>query len=155
MKKGKSSLLFHEISAGGVVVKKEKNKLAIVVINRHDMKDWTLPKGHQEKGESLQQTAIREVLEETGVKAVPAHYIGTFNYSVKGLKNGAPNQINKTVHWFLMNYIDSKLIEPNREVEKIKWVPIDKSFSFMSYNNDRDIIKKAIKIIKLNPDLYI
>lgn len=53
MNKNNQPLLFHEISAGGIVVRQDKNQHAIAVIRRNDMNDWTLPKGHQEPGESL------------------------------------------------------------------------------------------------------
>jgi len=52
--------IFHEISAGGVVIKQVKGTFKVLMIHRNQMNDWTLPKGHQRKNESLQETAKRK-----------------------------------------------------------------------------------------------
>ena len=132
----------HEISAGGVVFKFENNDYKIAVIKRNKMNDWTLPKGHQEDDESLQETAIREVFEETLIKANITEYIGSFSYSVE-----EDNKIFRTVHWFLMKYDNSSTKKSDNEIKFVKWLSINKDFSFMTYKNDLRIIKKAIKII--------
>lgn len=146
MRKNSQSQLFHEISAGGIVVRcTKKGKCAIAVIKRSDMNDWTLPKGHQERNESLQETAIREVFEETRIRAVPVLYLGSFTYFVVGrTKKGVPRRIHRTVHWFLMKYKKSRLRRLDREVERVLWVSVNEDFSFMSYKNDQAMIKKAI-----------
>ena len=78
----------------------ENGIASVVAIDRVAVKDTSLPKGHQEPGESLQQTAIREVLEETGFRAKPVEYLGEFTYEVKNDANKKITMV--TVHWFLM-----------------------------------------------------
>ena len=139
--------IFHEISAGGIVIKKERGIVKVLIIHRNQMNDRTLPKGHQEKGESLQETAIREVKEETGILALPQKYLGKFTYKVTDKKK---NIIYfRTVHWFLMTCQDKKLKKKqDKEILQVLWKPFNqKTFQFLTYQNDRNVLKKARKII--------
>ncbi len=142
--------IFQEVSAGGVVFKKAGNKIQYAIIERAAMKDRTLPKGHQDFNESLQDTARREVLEETGFKANPIEYIGKFLYIVKNKEN--KKIIIRLVHWFLMEYEGGTGLTPNNEVKRVLWVPLDYDLSRMSYDNDRRIVRLAVsrlgKILK-------
>lgn len=95
----KNYKLFQEISAGAVCVTEQDDQIKIMTIERGKMKDKSLPKGHQEPGESLQETAIREIFEETGYKIEPIFYLGVFTYTVKS--ETVKTIVLRTVHWFL------------------------------------------------------
>jgi len=139
--------IFHEISAGGIVIKRERGIVKVLIIHRNQMNDRTLPKGHQEKRESLQETAIREVKEETSILALPQKYLGKFTYKVTDKKK---NIIYfRTVHWFLMTCQDKKLKKKqDKEILQVLWKPFNqKTFQFLTYQNDRNVLKKARKII--------
>jgi len=139
--------IFHEISAGGIVIKRERGIVKVLIIHRNQMNDRTLPKGHQEKRESLQETAIREVKEETSILALPQKYLGKFTYKVTDEKK---NIIYfRTVHWFLMTCQDKKLKKKqDKEILQVLWKPFNqKTFQFLTYQNDRNVLKKARKII--------
>lgn len=139
--------LYQEISAGGVVIKKIKGKNCCLVIHRNQMNDWSLPKGHRKKNESLQETAIREIKDETGIIAKPIRYLGKFTYSVSAEQKEIV--FLRTVHWFLMKYKSGKLRRKrDREVDKVIWAPLEKDLSFLTYDNDRKFIRKAIKALK-------
>lgn len=143
----KNFKIFHEISAGGVVINKEQQVVKVLIIHRNQMNDLTLPKGHQERGESLQETAIREVKEETGILAVPQKYLGKFTYKVVDKKR---NIIYfRTVHWFLMTCQNKKLKKKqDKEILQVFWRPFNKkTLQSLTYQNDRNILKKAQKII--------
>lgn len=85
------------ISSGGVIIYRGKVLLLYKFIqNRYDA--WVLPKGTVEPGETLEQTALREVGEEAGVQARIMSYLGSTKYSFRGQNN----IINKEVHWYLM-----------------------------------------------------
>jgi len=140
--------IFHEISAGGVVINKEKRSVTFLMVHRNRMDDNTLPKGHQEKGESLQETAIREVKEETSILAVPQKYLGKFTYKVVDRKR---NIIYfRTVHWFLMLGLSKKLNrKPNREISRVLWRPFNqKTFQLLTYQTDKNLLKKTKKLLK-------
>lgn len=143
--------IFHEISAGGVLIKRKNSELFFAIIERKAMEDCTLPKGHQEANENLQQTAVREVLEETGFKSAPVDYLGKFTYSVKN--DDKKIKTIRTVHWFLMVHRSGKKIAPNSEVKKVKWTPIKTNYDFMTYQNDKMIVGRAIKKLIKNPRL--
>ncbi|MCL5733822.1 MAG: NUDIX hydrolase [Patescibacteria group bacterium] len=147
MKKTVLYKMFQEVSAGGVVVRLVKDKPYFVVVERAAMKDVSLPKGHQDSGESLQQTAVREVVEETGFTATPLDYIGEFTYKIKNDQKKII--IIRTVHWFLMRYDKGRAIKANEEIKKVRWLPFDTGLKFMSYANDRGIVKEAAKKVKI------
>lgn len=139
--------LYQEISAGGVIVKKIRGKDCCLVIHRAQMNDWSLPKGHQEKNESLQETAIREVRDESGITTKPTKYLGKFTYSVTD--ESIKSIFLRTVHWFLMRYKSGKLRKKkDKEVDKVIWVPLDGDFSFLTYDNDRKFIKRAKDVLR-------
>lgn len=141
--------LYQEISAGGVAVKKKDDKYHLVVIEREKMNDYCLPKGHQDEGESLQETVKRELEEETGFKTKPLVYLGVFTYSVKN--DEKKRIIMRTVHWFLMEIVGGEAIKPNEEVRAVKVLPIDSDFSFLTYDNDRMFIKRAREALEKLP----
>ena len=134
--------LFQEVSAGGVVFRKQGNSIEYAIIERAAMGDRTLPKGHQDPNVSLQDTAKREVLEETGFRTNPIAYIGKFAYSVKNEEK--KKFVIRLVHWFLMEYEGGETIKANEEVKKAIWVPLSYDISQMSHENDRGIVRRAV-----------
>ncbi|HCO18254.1 MAG TPA: NUDIX hydrolase, partial [Tissierellales bacterium] len=84
-----------EVSSGGVVVFGN----TILLLKKYNG-DWVLPKGRLEKGETFKTAALREVLEESGVKGEVIEYIGEVNYKYKNLRED--EVVYKTVHWYLM-----------------------------------------------------
>jgi 8-oxo-dGTP pyrophosphatase MutT (NUDIX family) len=137
--------LYQDVSAGGVPVIVEDGVPKFVAIDRVVIKDTSLPKGHQDEGESLQQTAVREVLEETGFKAEPVEYLGEFTYEVK-------NEVHKkitmvTVHWFLMIVKSGKPRKANGETKQVRLLPLDSDLSILTYENHRMFVEKAKKVI--------
>ncbi len=87
--------MIEEVSAGGVVV--FGNTLLLL---KKFNGDWVLPKGRVEKDEDIRETALREVLEESGVRAEIMRYIGMVHYTYKNIKGD--EMVFKTVHWYLM-----------------------------------------------------
>ncbi len=129
-----------EISAGGVVVFGN----AVLLLRKYNG-DYVLPKGKREKGESLQDTAEREVLEEAKVKARVLEYIDKIQYQFHHPRM-KDERVHKTVHWYLM---ESKSIEcsPQREegfVEAI-FVHWDKVAALARYEDEKRIIEKALQ----------
>ena len=84
-----------EISSGGVVIFGN----ALLLLRKYNG-DWVLPKGRVEEGEKLHTAALREVYEESGVKAEITQYIGRINYHYRNIKED--KMVSKTVHWYLM-----------------------------------------------------
>ena len=122
-------------AAGGVVFRRTpKGKVRVLVVHRPQYDDWTPPKGKADKGESPEETAIREVLEETGYRCRIVAPLGPTRYRVQG---GV-----KEVHWFGMRPLpDSPGFTKNSEVDQVKWKSPRKLADKLSYDQDRELIQ--------------
>jgi len=118
-------------AAGGVVVR--DGEVALVHRPRYD--DWTLPKGKLDSGESFEQAALREVEEETGLRAHLVRELPAINYDV----NGRP----KVVRYWLMEVDDDGQFVPNDETDELRWVPLDEALRLLTYDRDRELVASA------------
>lgn len=139
-----------EISAGGIVFKKDGSKIQIAFL-LDPYKKWTFAKGHPlNRNESLETAAMRETREELGLKKLRVvEKLGKIDLWFK--KKGV--LIHKPVHYFLMQAPSGAKLFPQKK-EKIfqaKWVDINKSIEFSGYKNIRPLLKKATLIIKKQP----
>ncbi|NLW23398.1 MAG: NUDIX hydrolase [Tissierellia bacterium] len=133
--------MLKEVSAGGVVIFGN----AILLLKKFNG-DWVLPKGRVKENEDIEEAALREVFEESGVKAEIVRYIGKVNYTYRSLINN--QTIDKTVHWFLMKTNSMESVPQKREgFAEASFVHIDKSADMVRYDDEKKVIKKAIKLI--------
>nr|WP_272879083.1 NUDIX hydrolase [Clostridium sp. Cult2] len=134
-------MVVEEISAGGVVIFGN----AILLLKKFNG-DWVLPKGRVEKDENIREAAIREVFEESGVKAEIIRYIGMVHYTYKNIKGN--ETVFKTVHWYLMkaNSMESIPLKKEGFIEAT-FVHKDRVKDIVKYNDERKIIKKVLKLI--------
>ena len=138
-----------QTSAGGIVYKKEDGKI-LWLITQHSMhKGWVFPKGlvGDKKEEVLEEAALREVEEEGGVKtkivhARPVKVVYKYIY-----KNQA---IEKTVYYFLMEYISGDPKDHDWEMMDAKFVHIDEVRSTLTFQNDKDAFEKALKLFEID-----
>ncbi|MEE0331851.1 NUDIX hydrolase [Bifidobacterium angulatum] len=128
-----------EYSAGGLVFD-AKGRVAIIA--RHSRSghlEWCLPKGHIEKGETPQQTAVREVHEETGILGEVIDSIATIDYWF----TGTSQRVHKLVHHFALRQIGGNLTvdgDPDHEAEDAIWVDFKDLDDVLSYPNERKIV---------------
>lgn len=137
-----------EVSSGGVLYRVRKGTLEVALILRltpEGKKIWCLPKGKVEKGETLVQTAVREVREETGMKGEIVKKLGSINYWFYSPKDNF--KVYKTVHFYLMNYISGNPKDHNWEVQDVKWHKVEDVLNYLNYDSERDIARKAGKIL--------
>lgn len=135
--------MIEETSSGGVVIFGN----TILLLKKFNG-DWVLPKGRIEKDESIRDAALREVLEESGVKAEIVKYIGMVHYKYKNAKKN--EMVYKTVHWYLMktNCMDCTPQKKEGFVDA-KFVHIDKVKELVRYKDEKKIILKSLKMMKL------
>ncbi|MDI3313258.1 MAG: NUDIX hydrolase [Mycobacterium sp.] len=139
----------HEISAGGLVVdgidRPRKEQLAVVIgrVDRRGRMLWSLPKGHIEVGETAEQTAIREVAEETGIRGRVLAALGRIDYWF--VTNG--RRVHKTVHHYLMQCSGGELCEEDLEVAEVAWVPLEELPSRLAYADERRLAEVADELI--------
>lgn len=135
-----------QFSAGGIVIKKENNKIFILISQHSQHHGWVFPKGligdHIE-GESKETTALREVEEETGAKGKIVKALTPVAYWFVLEKE----KIRKTVYYFLMEYIGGDITKHDREMEAVEWLPIEKVAKRLTYESDKQVWQEAIKIL--------
>ncbi len=131
-----------EFSAGGVVFKKEDEKVYILLIRVK--KRWSFPKGNIERNEKKEEAALREVKEETGIEAEVIDYLGDIEYwyYLEGFK------IHKFVYYYLMEYKSGKITPQKEEIDEAKFVELEKCYEILSYDKDKNILKKAEEKLK-------
>lgn len=134
-----------ETSAGGVVVDRGEHGPRVAVIarrNRAGRVEWCLPKGHPEGTETLEETAVREVAEETGIQGRVLAPLGTIDYWF----SVTDKRIHKVVHHFLMEAVGGRLTienDPDAEAIDVAWVPVDQLDARLSFANERRIAGAA------------
>ncbi len=131
-----------EISAGGLVVDVVSTEPQALLISRYDRRGrliWSLPKGHIESGENSQQTAIREIQEETGIVAEVLDPLGEIDFWF--MADG--RRIHKTVHHFLLVAVGGALSAEDPEVEFVEWVALSAVRDRLAYADERDLLDKA------------
>ena len=127
------------VSCGGVVIHDGKVLLLYKNQNGRYM-GWVLPKGTVEPGETYQQTALREVKEETNSDAEIVKYIGKTQYTFRGNED----IVSKTVHWYLCA-ADSFYSKPQREefFEDSGYYKYHEAYHLLKFSNEKAILEKA------------
>jgi len=100
---------------------------------------WTLPKGTPDPGESTEQTALREVAEETGLEVRIVAPLPSIEYAF--VQDGT--RIEKTVHYFLMEPTGGDLSRHDHEFAKVRWVLFDEAPALLSFQTERDLVAAA------------
>jgi ADP-ribose pyrophosphatase YjhB (NUDIX family) len=126
-----------EISFGGVVVR-DGEVLVIAPAGRPEV--TTLPKGRGQPGESEQETAAREVREETGVEARIVERLGNVEYWYR--RSGL--RVFKTVGYYLCDYVSGDTADHDDEVDDARWMPLERARTELSYPGERRIIERAL-----------
>lgn len=127
----------YESSCGAVVYRKIQNEIRYLLIKNKRSAHWGFPKGHIEMGETKEDTALREVLEETGLHI---EIIDGFECQSKYKIQG---KIEKIVSIFVATTSDTNTIIQQEEIEDYIWLTYDKANSLLKFENDKNIFKKA------------
>jgi 8-oxo-dGTP pyrophosphatase MutT (NUDIX family) len=134
-----------EFSAGAVVVRRLKGRWWLAAIRPGGKPEgvWALPKGQISPGDSAAATALREVIEETGVEGSLEAKLGDIRYvyTWKG------ERVFKVVSFFLVRYrrgrIDDVAPQFRHEVTEARWIPLDEVSDYLTYKSEREMAEKA------------
>ncbi|WP_298122603.1 NUDIX domain-containing protein [uncultured Aurantimicrobium sp.] len=132
-------------AAGAVLWRTIGNDIHVLVIHRTGHKDVSLPKGKVDPGETLPQTAVREIREETGIKVSLGVPVGATEYVM-------PNGKNKFVQYWAAE-VTTKAIQkskfvPNDEVAALEWLPLASARGELSYEPDKEILDNFAALVK-------
>jgi 8-oxo-dGTP pyrophosphatase MutT (NUDIX family) len=135
-----------EFSAGGIVIKKEKESFSVLLCQHSQHHGWVFPKGligDTHRNESKEETAIREVKEECGVdaKIIKALTPVVYWYQFEGEKR------KKTVYYFLMEYLGGDINKHDEEMEKVEWLPLSQVDDRLTYPSDKKVWHEARRLI--------
>jgi 8-oxo-dGTP pyrophosphatase MutT (NUDIX family) len=130
-------------SAGGIVIRQHEERPQIVLGKRKRDRDgvtWSLPKGTPDGAETHEETALREVTEETGLDVRIVAPAGAIQYFF--VQSG--KRIHKTVHYFLMEPVGGDLAGHDHEFDEVRWFDLADAEQIMSFPTERDLVARAL-----------
>lgn len=107
---------------------------------------WGLPKGTPDAGESLEQTALREVSEETGLQVEIDRKVGAVEYWFASPQGG--HRVHKWVHHYLMRPTGGSVDDHDHEYDTVVWMPVEAALRTLSYPNEANIVRQAVAMIE-------
>ena len=130
------------VSAGGLVIRAVGGQPEIVVGRRKRERDgyvWSLPKGTPEEGETREETALREVREESGLEVRILSYFDAISYSF--VRTG--ERIEKTVHYYIMEAIGGSFEQYDKEFDELRWVRMDQAVRLLDFQTESGLVQRA------------
>lgn len=137
----KPAILKNQVSSGGVIFRRHNNAIEIAMVAIKKGNVWCLPKGLVDNNETPEETALREVSEETGLRGRIIEKLGKITYWYYIKEDNA--KCRKTVYFFLMEYELGDFADHDWEVDTVSWFEIDKAIKQAKYKGEREMIKKA------------
>jgi len=133
----------HMVSAGGVVYRRGRDGIEVVLCGRRDDGVWGLPKGAPERGESLEGAALREVGEETGLRVSVREPLGSIRYQFTRGEGGV--RFEKTVCHFLMRVSGGSVEDHDEEYDRVRWFPAEEALRLLTFRNEAEVVRRALR----------
>jgi 8-oxo-dGTP pyrophosphatase MutT (NUDIX family) len=137
-----------QISAGGVVYRRQNGTTEIVLISVGTPSRWQLPKGLINAGESPEAAALREVREETGITSRLREPLERIEYWYYGQSRGQRVRFHKVVHFFLFEFQSGNTADHDHEVNEARWVKIEQAPAFLAFKNEQKIVSQARTVLQ-------
>jgi len=110
-----------------------------VLVHRRMPRLWALPKGTPNAGEKLEETALRETREETGLQVELEEPLRSINYVfVRGR-----TRFHKTVHFYLMRPVGGDLSQHDHEFDEVRWLQLEEALEMMTHATERSVVEEA------------
>ena len=130
-------------SAGGVVHRSVDGETEILLVHRRVPVLWALPKGTPDSGETIEETALRETREETGIEVEIEAPLSSIRYFfVRGT-----TRFHKTVHFFLMRPIGGAIELHDGEFDDVRWAPVGEALALMNHATERSVVERAVALL--------
>ena len=130
-------------SAGGVIHRSSGDLIEVVLVHRRKPGLWALPKGTPDSGETLEETALREAREESGLQVEIEEPLRAISY-VFVRRNV---RFHKTVHFFLMRPVGGALEEHDAEFDEVRWIQLEEARELLSYPTEKLVLERAAEIL--------
>lgn len=131
-------------SAGGVVHRVRDGRDEILLVHRRSPPLWALPKGTPDAGETVEETAIRETREETGIVPEIEERLRSIRYFfVRG-----QTRFHKTVHFFLMRPVGGAIEDHDAEFDEVRWTDVSEALAIMTHATERSVVEEAVTLIE-------
>jgi 8-oxo-(d)GTP phosphatase len=125
-----------KVAAGGIVM---NDKAEVLMVHRAHYDDWSFPKGGVDKGETIEQAALREVREEAGLECKIIRQLSSSRY-VYLTRKGESRP--KVVHYFLMTITGGQPFADGLETDQTVWCSLEEAAKRLSYQGDKDILQE-------------
>lgn len=130
-------------SAGGVVHRTVDGETEILLVHRRAPVLWALPKGTPDSGETIEETALRETREETGIEVEIEAPLSAIRYFfVRGT-----TRFHKTVDFFLMRPIGGALELHDGEFDEVRWARVGEALALMNHATERSVVERAVALL--------
>ena len=116
---------------------REGGGVELCLVHRPKYDDWTLPKGKLDRGESFEEAAVREVLEETGLRCRLRQELQDVHYTDG---KGRP----KIVRYWLMDVAEDHGFAPNDEVDEVRWLELPAAAALLTYEHDQELVASMV-----------
>jgi 8-oxo-dGTP pyrophosphatase MutT (NUDIX family) len=136
-----------EISAGGVIYRRQRERPEVCLIATQGGKAWQLPKGLIERGEPPEETARREVAEETGLRGDLLQRLDRIEYWYVWDHGGERTRVHKFVYFFLFRYTGGSTEDHDEEVDDARWFPLAEAQERLSFEGERRVLDLAAEAI--------
>jgi 8-oxo-dGTP pyrophosphatase MutT (NUDIX family) len=135
-------------SAGGVVYRTVDGETEILLVHRRAPVLWALPKGTPDSGETIEETALRETREETGLEVEIEAPLSAIRYFfVRGT-----TRFHKTVHFFLMRPVGGALELHDGEFDEVRWARVGEALALMNHATERSVVERAVALLAGDTD---
>jgi 8-oxo-dGTP pyrophosphatase MutT (NUDIX family) len=130
-------------SAGGVVHRTVDGRIEILLVHRRSPRLWALPKGTPDAGETIEETALRETREETGI----ATEIEVRLRSIRYFFVRSSTRFHKTVHFFLMRPVGGSIDEHDTEFDEVRWTDATEAVALLTHATERSVVEQAVELL--------
>lgn len=135
-------------SAGGVVHRSVDGETEILLVHRRAPVLWALPKGTPDSGETIEETALRETREETGIEVEIEAPLSAIRYFfVRGT-----TRFHKTVHFFLMRPVGGAIELHDGEFDEVRWARVGEALALMNHATERSVVERAVALLAVGTD---